>query len=685
MNYLCKKISLLIILFSPLILIAQKTPDKENFSIEEFVEQIAESSDEELDYTTIYEDLYNLLDNPVNLNTATYEEFEKLYILTEYQIKSLLLYRNRYGNLLTLYELQFVDGFDYEMISNILPFLTISEEREEVQINPRNAIKYGNHQLFLRTTNILEEQEGYTRGDSTGYLGSSTKLYTKYKYQYRNQLFWGITAEKDAGEEFFNGEQKNGYDYYSAHFLYKGKGIIKRVALGDYIMRYGQGLVMWSGMGTGKSSYVLNTRRRGQGISKYSSTDENRFQRGVATTLNYKDIDFSIFFSSKNKDANLEIDTLDNVIERVTSFQNSGFHRTYNEIEDKDAIHETLFGGNVTYNHKNFKAGFTYVNQGFDKSLQAKDDLADQFDFSGFDNSVLSGDYQFVVKDIYVFGELARSNNNAYAFINGVNVALAPQMHVAVIYRDYAKDYFSFYGDAFAEGATQNERGIYVGTEIFPMRNWKISAYYDNYKFPWLRYNVDAPSFGNDYLVQIDFTPTRKFDMYWRFKDEQKQITIKLDDQNNEKLDLNIVRKLRYHLNYRATDQITLKSRIELSFFEENNESESGYMLYQDIKYSALKIPLVLYFRFAVFDTESFSTAIYAYENDVLYAFSIPAYYSKGTRTYLALKYSLTEKLDAWFRIAQTNYADKTEIGSGLSLIDDNKKTEVKFQLRYKF
>ena len=59
----------------------------------------------------------------------------------------------------------------------------------------------------------------------------------------------------------------------------------------------------------------------------------------------------------------------------------------------------------------------------------------------------------------------------------------------------------------------------------------------------------------------------------------------------------------------------------------------------------------------------------------MLYGFSIPAYYSKGIRTYLTLKYSLSDKIDIWLRYAQTSYADKTEIGSGLALIDGNKKS----------
>ncbi|MFO7843182.1 MAG: helix-hairpin-helix domain-containing protein, partial [Bacteroidales bacterium] len=116
----------------------------------------------------------------------------------------------------------------------------------------------------------------------------------------------------------------------------------------------------------------------------------------------------------------------------------------------------------------------------------------------------------------------------------------------------------------------------------------------------------------------------------------------------------------------------------------DNQAAEYGYMVYQDIFYDLLKIPLSLNTRFAVFDTESYNTRIYAYESDILYAFSIPAYYSKGTRFYFNLKYTLAEFIDLWIRYSQTYYADKDVISSGLNQISGNTKSEIKAQLRFK-
>ena len=128
-----------------------------------------------------------------------------------------------------------------------------------------------------------------------------------------------------------------------------------------------------------------------------------------------------------------------------------------------------------------------------------------------------------------------------------------------------------------------------------------------------------------------------------------------------------------------------LKNRIELVRFQKGDaNSENGYLIYQDIVYHPKALPLNVSFRYGVFDTDSYNARIYAYETDVLYAYSIPAYSSKGVRTYLTLKYSL-KKIDIWLRYAQTYYSNKNIIGSGLNEIAGNTKTELTFQLRYKF
>ncbi|MFK7807070.1 MAG: hypothetical protein AB8F74_04635, partial [Saprospiraceae bacterium] len=63
----------------------------------------------------------------------------------------------------------------------------------------------------------------------------------------------------------------------------------------------------------------------------------------------------------------------------------------------------------------------------------------------------------------------------------------------------------------------------------------------------------------------------------------------------------------------------------------------------------------------------------------------IPAYYNRGSRYYLNLKYRATRRMVLEFRVARTHWVDEEFFGTGLERIDGNKRTEVKAQMRYKF
>ena len=659
-------------------------------TLEDLIEDIAGSTDAEIDYTSLYEDLNNFLNNPLNLNTASREDLEKLQILNDFQIKSLLDYIKKKGVMLSIYELQMVYGFTMKEISQILPFVTVSETITDDKYKVKNALKYGNHQVFLRGQEVLEEQVGFSSiSDSallekpnSRYLGSSFKLYTKYKFNYKNKIYWGFTAEKDPGEEFFTGTNKNGFDFYSAHLQINDIGFVKTITLGDFQAKFGQGLVLWSDMGLGKTPYVLNIRKKAQGLKKYSSTNENVFMRGAGTTISIKNLDVSAFYSNKKIDANIQ-DSIDNEIASISSFQNSGYHSIPSEIADKDAINEQMIGGNISYNHSRFKVGITGVNYKYSSDLLKDTTPVNQFKFQGNENSNISLDYQFRFLDFSFFGEEAISTNGGKAFLNGMLVSLAPQISLSAMHRYYDKKYQANYANAFAEASgNNNESGLYLGLELHPIKHWQITAYFDNYKFPWIKTGVDAPSNGYEWFVQTDYTPKRNLSMYLRLKNEDKLVN-KNTSAGIDELTSQRNFKIRYHVSYRINEQLSLKNRIETSKFQEGSEkADYGYLIYQDVFYDFDKIPLSLNMRYAIFDTDSYNSRIYTYESDILYAFSIPAYYSKGTRMYFNIKYTIGKFMDVWLRYAQTYYSNKDVISSGLTQINGNTKSEIKLQLR---
>ncbi len=108
-------------------------------------------------------------------------------------------------------------------------------------------------------------------------------------------------------------------------------------------------------------------------------------------------------------------------------------------------------------------------------------------------------------------------------------------------------------------------------------------------------------------------------------------------------------------------------------------------MIYQDIIYKPKNIPFSATMRYALFDTDDYDSRIYAFENDLLYEFSIPAFSNRGFRTYANLRYRVNRYLTAEFRVSKTYFNNRETVGSGLQEIDGNQRTDVKAQLRFKF
>jgi len=173
--------------------------------------------------------------------------------------------------------------------------------------------------------------------------------------------------------------------------------------------------------------------------------------------------------------------------------------------------------------------------------------------------------------------------------------------------------------------------------------------------------------------------------MYFRYRFKQKEENYAEPYDYTDKL-TNVDRhEIRVFLNYQVFDFLIFKNRADFVMFRKDPaDYEFGYLIYQDILYRPEKFPLEATFRYVLFDTRSYDSRIYTYENDVLYAFSIPAYFDIGQRVYLMLRWSAVKQLDIWLKIARTTYSNRSVIGSGSDEIDGNHKTEVKVQIRFK-
>ncbi len=671
--------------------IAQPLDDDE-LEFQDAIENLAEDSEAEFDYDTYLEELRHYYESPIDLNKTDAEDLADLQILSEQQTVALLDHIDKYGKLANIYELQTIPGFDLPLIRKLVPFVRVRGEIDDFAVPFMKRLYDGDYQIFIRYQQILEQQAGYQDDNELGipavYLGNPSKLYARYRYNYGTRVSYGLTAEKDQGEEFFKGTQKQGFDYYSGHFYYRDAGPFEFIALGDYQLNLGQGLIMWSGFSQRKSSYVLNVKKEGRILKPYTSVNEARFMRGGATTVEAGNLHVTAFISHKRIDGNVtEIDSSTEEATAVSSFQESGFHRTENEIADKRAVKQTIAGGNITFKKRKWKIAASAMHTRFDATFDRNLDTYSQFEFSEKQLTQGSLDYSLVLRNFHFFGETAMSDNGAIATVNGGLISLDPKVDLSFVQRYYQKDYQSLYANAFAESTRPtNERGIFVGLTMKPLKKWKIDTYFDFYQHDWLRFRTDAPSSGIDLLAQLTFKPSRKLETYIRYKNEVKSQNAPDDEAVIDYLEETNKGYTRFHLAYKINDIVTIKNRVEVSFYDDNvEEKEFGYLIYQDLQIKPKNFPLQFTGRISLFDTPSFNSRVYTYENNVLYMFSVPSFSGRGMRLYLVTRYKVVRGVDVWVRLAQTYFPGAIATSNGNDLIIGEKATTLTAQVRFKF
>lgn len=654
--------------------------------IEQLIEAYAENAETEIDYTILVDELNAFFEEPLNLNAATREDLYRLLILNDEQINELLAYRKRYGNLLSLYELQHIYGWDERTIFLLSPFVTTRSVEKKQPFRIKSMFLYGKNEFIARYAQNVESAKGYH--SENGYLGSPFLLQVRYRFTYKNKVSWGITMQKDRGEEFFKGSQKQGFDYYSAHFFVRDVWKFKAIALGDYQLQLGQGLTVWTGFGARKSSFVNNVRRQPQGIKPYTGTSNFLLKRGAAFQLDIsKNWSVISYFSYKNMDARVvEIDSLTGDPIFVSSLIEIGYHRTESEWATKNTISELMTGGNISYKRTNWKVGATVNYTRYSASVLPVWQPYNQFYFRGNEQLNAGIDYTVFLKSVYLFGEVSISKNLGYAILQGLQLNILKNFSVTMLYRDYAKNYWNNNNNPFSDrGSSQNERGFYVAFEASPWQRFNLLAYVDVIQYPWLRFGVNAPSWSYDIFAQASFLPAPNLEIIIRGRHRMRQENTKEIEAIKTLVDVEQT-NLRLSYTLSVSPQLKLRGRFEAIVLQRPEQDlRWGYLAYQDIVYRLKRFPLAFSARFALFDTPDYDTRLFAYENDVLYSFSVPGYYYNGIRTYLMIQIEPVKNLTLWLRFGQFYYLNRTSVGSALEETEGNTKTELKVQLRYRF
>lgn len=640
---------------------------------EENLEQLAAEA-ESTDWEDELEELSRRMKQKLNLNTATREQLEQFPFLSEEQVENLLAYVHVHGAMQTLYELQLVETMDKETIGRLLPFVCVRPLEEETRYpSLKNILKYGRHEATARFDLPFYTRKGYEKD----YLGPSMYHSLRYSFRYGDRLQVGVTGEKDAGEPFFALHDRQGYDYYSFYLLLKGWGRLETLAVGNYRVSFGQGLVLGNGFGLGKTFSLATAEYRTEGFRKHSSSDEYNYFRGVGATVRLASRwRASAFYSHRN---------LDGVVEdgEITSIYKTGLHRTAKEAAKRHAFVMQAAGGNVAYEGTHLKVGATGLYYFFDRPYEP--DLREyaRYNLRGNRFYNVGVDYAYRLGRFAWVGEAAKGKQG-YAFLNQLRYQAGGQYKVMLIHRYYSHDYWGMFAHSFGESsALQNENGWYLAGEASPFARWRFFGGIDLFSFPWWKYRISKPSQGVDGLFQVTFTPNKWWSMYanYRLKRKERDVT----GSGGETILPTLHHKVRYRLSY-AQGLWSLRTTADYNrFVQAPLQCSQGWQVTQMCGVQLPSFPLAATLQGTYFHTDDYDSRVYAYEKGLLYTFYTPSFYGRGFRFSAHLRYDFRDWLMLIAKFGQTLYQDRKEIGSGNDLIRGNKKSDLQVQVRLKF
>ena len=329
----------MMLMLLPPIALAQTPLD--TTAVEHDVEATVEDLEVESgDPTLLVERLASLAEDPLDINTASAEALAQIPAFGPALALHLVAWREENGPFGSLPEIRKVPGMTEIVFLHARPYLTIGVRRTVT-----SGVRF---ELIQRLTRRLDLGRGYDDDTTrTTYLGSPERLYTRFRARYLQKISLNLTMEKDPGEPFGwdPGVGSYGYDHISFHAALQDLGRLQTLIVGDFEANFGQGVTLWRSIAPGKGRQTVRPLARfSDGLRPYGSTEENRFFRGLAATLRLTPtLALSAFASRHALDATAsEPDPA-----AFTSLSTSGLHRTPTERAKKDALVESLLGGNL--------------------------------------------------------------------------------------------------------------------------------------------------------------------------------------------------------------------------------------------------------------------------------------------------------------------------------------------------
>ena len=660
-----------------------------------FLEQLAEEGEEEgrMDETmfeNLYEDLLYLESNPMNLNTVTREQLERFPLLSEDEAARITTFLERNRPIFSVFELRNVPNLNFQTIELILPFFFVGDAQEQArQSSLEDMLRNGRHELQFRLDKTLTPRAGYgefcdsilARFPNRKYQGEDFFTSLRYQFRYRDKIQFGFTAVKNAGEPFWKPDYLKGYDQYGFHFIIRDVGRLRTLALGNFRMSFGQGLILNNDFMPPKAWAADNIIRRTQPPKRHFSTAKHGYFTGAAAQFAlYDHLTLTAFYSYRGVDANI------NAAGEITSFKTNGIRRTLLDISKKNNTREQVVGANVNYRKEGLQVGVSALYHQWDRMLNPTMRDDNRYHLRDNSNANASIDYSYRYRRFHLAGEMGVAKNGAVAKLNTLQYRHSSSNVFTILWRHYPVSYNALYAGAFGESSrVQNERGVFVSARFTPFRWFSINSYADFVHFPWLRYGVNTPSTVTEYFISGTYTFSRQASVEARYRYKERYRNMRYPDAQSISVLPATTQKFRLRYSHNLQNGWQFRTTADFAHYGvEHFDKEFGYMISQNIGYRGNeKISGDFYFGY--FDADTHNARLFSYERNIVNTFYMPSFHGKGYRLAISARYNFSNRLSVSVKMGQTRYFNRDTIGSGTELIDGNSRTDLFSYIRWRF
>ncbi len=595
------------------------------------------------DYDQLYDYLQWRYAHPLDINKASAQELERLPLMTPYMVQSIVDYREQYGAIVSYSELSLVGGFDDAVVQDLRPFICFGTQ-EEARAQQRKVRPY-RQKLILRTKATVQlSEDGGESASEDGFRGLPVSLYAKYSAVVYEKYSTGLLLETDRGERTFP-------DHYSMFISaadlrpWKSDAVtLESVVVGDYSLRFGQGMALWNGFSLSGLADPSAACRNPLAVTPRTSSDENDYFHGAAATVSFDraGVSLSAAYSYNRLDARIEDG-------RFVTLPQDGVHDSESLEQARNTLGEHLVGLNLNWQNSFLRIGATAALYRYTlPDGRRKSYYNEHLRYDGWWGNY-SADFLLSYRGVRVFGELALDSRAAFATVVGAVAPLWADAEGVLIYRYYDPYYIATHSGAYCASDCNNEHGVTASLKWSPRRQLVLRSQLAYTHFPYHRYGVRGASDQIRTSLEADWTlPGRSSRLFFRSSYNW--------DTGRE----TSTAKLRADYRYTTSFGLECVTRAECTLAGLSSEPIVGVLLYQEVSYTGEDGLLSCSARVTLFSAKDWESRVYCYERDLAGSFYVPAYYGEGLGVYGMVTYKPLNWLHLSLKCSAAFYKDSS-------------------------